>query len=131
LVVFAACPPPQDVTSKEPYADLIGAKYAVVADDLYAYGVYESLYDKRVTWIDLVPAGTIGGPEFAFRRKVPRGTAIRILSAWRIFPRRYYVVALEHEEFPKVPVLLYLDRGNEGAGVDLNPAVYGKLPSDK
>jgi len=135
VFAFAACTPPKDITSTKPYADLIGAKYSVVADDLYAYGVYESLSDKRVTLVELVPAGTIGGLEFAFRRKVPMGTVIRVLSAWLRYPlierRAYYLVAMENWDLPPVPIRLYLDRGNEGAGADLNPAVYKKLPSDK
>src|SRR4051812_31429391 len=71
--------PDRDITSTKPYADLIGAKYSVVADNLIAYGVYD--FDNRtLKFIDLIPLG-IGGPEIAFRRNVPKGTVIRILSA--------------------------------------------------
>jgi hypothetical protein len=72
VLAHAACGPGEEITSTKPYADLIGAKYAVVADDLYAYGVYESLNDRRITSIDLVPHGNIGGPEFGFSPDPPK-----------------------------------------------------------
>jgi hypothetical protein len=44
----------------------------------------------------------------------------------------YYVVAVENSDLPQgVPIELQLDRGNEGVGAELNPAVYTKLPKDK
>jgi hypothetical protein len=124
----------QEITSTKPYADLIGARYSVVADTLSAYGVYQSSGDKEIGYITLVPMG-IGGSEFAFRRTVPRGQTIRIQSAWRLFPLMersvYYLVAVENSDLPEgVPVRLQLDRGNEGVDADLNPAVYKKLPKD-
>ena len=102
---------------------------------LYAFGIYEALDDRRVTSIELVPRGMIDGPEFAFRRKVPRGAVIRIVSAWQRFPLMkrsvYYVVAVENSDLPEsIPIELQLDRGNEGVGADLNPAVYRKLSRD-
>jgi len=137
VLALAACrvAPGEEITSTKPYADLIGTKYRVVADDLYAYGVYESLDDRRVTSIELVPRGRMSGPEFAFRRKVPKGTVIRILSAWRRFPLMersvYYLVAVESADLPQgIPIELQLDRGNEALGAALNPAVYRKLPRD-
>lgn len=137
VLAVAACRagPGEEITSAKPYADLIGARYSV-AEDLYAYGVYESLDDRRVTSIELVPRGRIRGPEFAFRRKVPRGTVIRVLSAWRRFPLMersvYYLVAVESSDLPQgVPIELQLDRGNEGAGAQPNPAVYRRLPAAK
>src|SRR5215471_17990787 len=45
----------RDVTSEKPYADFIGARYSVVAENLYAYGVYDSLNDRTLSRIDLVP----------------------------------------------------------------------------
>ena len=66
---------------------MIGARYVVVADDLEAYGVYGSIDDKIVSFVELIPArpGISRGPEIAFRRRVPKGQVIRILSAWRRF----------------------------------------------
>jgi len=94
--------------------------------------VYESLNERKLTWVDLIPE-LIGGPEIAFTRQVPKGQIIRVQSAWR---RRsllrtgvYYVVIVEHWDLPDgIPVWLELSRGNEGAGVDLNEAIYRKLP---
>jgi len=136
VLALAACQVDRgkEITSTRPYADRIGAKYSVVIDDLYAYGVYESLNDRRVSYIELVPLN-IAGPEFAFRRKVPRGQVIRILSAWRRFPLLdrsvYYLVAVENPDLPQgIPVELQLDRGNEGIGGELNPAVYKRLPKE-
>lgn len=134
VLLLAGCRggPGEELTSVKPYADLIGAKYSVIADKLYAYGVYESSTSKRITSIELVPIG-IGGSEFAFRRSVPKGTVIRIVSAWRRFPLMessvYFLVAIENSDLPQgIPIEVQLDRGNEGVGADLNPALYKKLP---
>jgi hypothetical protein len=83
----------------------------------------------------MLSPGGIGGPEIAFRRNVPKGQVIRILSAWRqrFIPFEsgvYYVVAIENSDLPqRVPIRVELRTvGNEGVGADLNPAVYRKLP---
>lgn len=124
----------KEITSAKPYADLIGAKYIVVADGLYAYGVYGSQTGNRITSVHLIPIG-IGGPEIAFRRNVPKGTVFQLLSAWRGNPLMessvYYRVAVENWDLPQdIPIELQLDRGNEGVGADLNPDLYRKLPRD-
>ena len=123
-----------EVTSTKPYADLVGARYSVIADGLYAYGVYDPSDNETIRYVELVPMG-IGGREFAFRRDVQKGQVITILSAWSqaiLFGSRvYYLVAVENSDLPSgVPVRLGLSRGNEGAGVDLNPAIYKRLPID-
>lgn len=125
--------PGKEITTTKPYADQIGARYSVVVDDLYAYGVYESLDDKTVvSYVTLVPHGSVTGPEFAFRRRIPKGQVVRILSAWQLYPLLtrsvYYVVAVENADLPQgIPVRLQLDRGNEGAGAELSPDVYRHL----
>lgn len=121
--------PGEEVTSK-PYADAVGGRYRVVADNLYAYGVYGS-DNKTLSYITLVPMG-IGGSEFAFRRTVPKGQVLTILSAWRrliLFESGvYYLVAFENWDLPDgIPVRLELGRGNEGIRAEPNPAVYQKL----
>ena len=121
----------EEVTSKTPYADMIGARYRVIGDGLYAYGVYESSDKGKVRFVDLIPL-PIGGSELAFKRTVPKGVVIRILSAWRhhklLETVAYYVVAAENLDLPDgIPVWLELSRGNEGAGADLNPALYQRL----
>jgi hypothetical protein len=136
LLTLTACQmgPGEEIASTKPYVDLIGAKYSVVADNLDAYGVYESLDNKVLSYVTLVPLG-IGGPEFAFRRNVPKGQVIRILSArqhWHVPLLEsgvYYLVAVENSDLPQgIPIRLELSRGNEGAGADLNPAIYKRLP---
>ncbi len=124
----------EEITSRTPYADLIGAKYSVVADNLVAYGVYTSLDTQTIGYVILLPIG-ISGPEIAFRRNVPKGQVIRILSAWRhrFIPFEsgvYYVVEIENSDLPQgIPIRLELYKGgNGGVGADLNPAVYKKLP---
>src|SRR5687767_12686665 len=117
--MLAACQvgPGEEITSTKPYADLIGAKYSVVTDNLYAYGVYQSLNNRTISYVQLVPIG-IGGPEFAFRRNVSKGQVIRILSAWQHFilfaSGVNYLVELENSDLPKgIPIRLGLSRGNE------------------
>lgn len=139
VLTLTACQmgPGEEITSTKPYADLIGAKYIVVADNLAAYGIYLSLDTKATSYIMLLPAGA-SGPEIAFRRNVPKGQVIRILSAWRqrfspFWSGVYYLVAIENSDLPQgVPIRLELYTGaNRGVGADLNPAVYRKLPRDK
>jgi hypothetical protein len=136
VLALAACDvgSAENISSTKPYANMIGARYSVVADELYAYGVYDPSDNETIGYVTLVPMG-IGGPEFAFRRDVPKGQVITILSAWSqpiLFRSRvYYLVAIEHSDLPSgVPIRLVLSRGNEGAGVDLNPAIYKRLPRD-
>ena len=135
VLAFAACQvgPGEDVTTRKPYSDFIGARYIVVGD-LYAYGVSESR-DKALNYVILVPPPGVGGPEFPFRRTVRKGQVIKILSAWHQFvlweKGIYYLVAVENSELPPgIPVRLELMRGNEGVGADLNTAIYRRLPRD-
>ena len=133
MMVIAACQfgPDEEITSKKPYSDLIGAEYRVVSDQLHAYGVYESLNNRTVNFVELVPL-ELGGPEFAYERPVPKGQNIKLLSAWRhsstLRTRIYYLVALEDSDLPEgVPVRLELSRGNEGGDADLNPSIYNRI----
>jgi hypothetical protein len=131
------CGHDEELTSKNPYADLIGSEYRVIVEDLYAYGIYQSPEDKStIGRITLIPGVGIGGRDVAFRRHVPKGHIIRIISAWRqplLFDNGvYYLVAVEGVDFPSgVPVNLELFRGNEGVDADLNPNVYVKLSSKR
>ena len=91
--------------------------------------------DNRTVSYTLVPPPGAAGPEYAFSRPVPKGQIITILSAWQQFipfmSGVYYLVELEQSDLPQgVPVRLDLYRGNEGDGVELNPAIYRKLPKD-
>jgi len=138
VLLLAACSvgPGENISSTKPYADLIGAKYIVVADNLRSYGVYESVDDKStISFVELLPL-ELKGPEFAFRRNVPKGQVITILSVWRhlilLESGVYYLVAVENSDLPQgIPIRLELSRGNEGVGADLNPAVYSRLAGVK
>jgi hypothetical protein len=124
-----------DVSHDRPYRDLLGAKYRIVVDDVRAYGISDGWpSDKTVTHITLIPGIGIGGGEVAFRKPVPKGVVIEVLSAWHrpmmVFDNgHYYLVAVEDADFPPdVPVRIELLRGNEGGGAALNHRVYQKLP---
>jgi hypothetical protein len=125
--------PGEEITLKEPYSHLIGARYEVITDNLYAYGVYESLNPpKKLSYVELVPL-LLDGPEFAFRRTIPKGEVVTILSAWAqstsFETRVYYLVDVHDADLPpNIPIRLKLSRGNEGTGAELNPAMYAKLP---
>ena len=126
---------PEELTYAEPYKDLVGSKYRVVADDLYAYGTYRSRTDKSLSDITLIPGVGIAGSEIAFRKPIPKGQILRIQSAWRkpiLFGSIvYYIVEVEHSDFPgNVPVEIELARGNQGIGADLNPRVFRKIEQD-
>ncbi len=85
IIISAGCSlgPAHDVSSERPYADVVGARYRVIADTLYAYGVYRSLSDRTISYVEFVPSALLEGSEFAFKKPVHRGTIIAVLSAWR------------------------------------------------
>jgi hypothetical protein len=133
LLMMGACStgPPKEVTSIKPYADIVGSRYQVIADDLYAYGVYKSPNERTIDSVVLVPHGNIAGREFAFRRLIPKGQVLKIRSAWETFvlfdTGVYYLVDIENENIPRnVPVELELFRNSDG-GAELNPEIYRKL----
>ena len=138
LLALAACSegPPENLTSTKPYADLIGARYEVIADDVHAYGIYESASDKTLARVTLMAGAGIGGPEIAFRRQVPKGRVFTLLSAWRkqlLFEDViYYRVSVDDSDLPRdIPIEVDLSRGNEGIGTDLNRKVYRRIERDK
>ena len=59
VLALAACSraPRNEITSKVPYADHIGTKYSVVADDLYALGVYESFENRGPSVVEELSSG--------------------------------------------------------------------------
>ena len=124
--------PPRELTTSAPYAALIGTEYRVVSNDLWAYGVYGDWPERRVTYITLIPGVGIAGPEIDFRRRVPRGSMVRIDSAWRrkalLESGVYYQVTITDSDLPRdIPIRVELFRGNEGEGPNLNPSVYMRL----
>jgi hypothetical protein len=135
-LVVAASRPDEELTATKPYADLVGTDYVVITDDLYAYGIRRNYGDTVISWVKLIPGVGIGGPEVAFRRHIPKGQIIQILSAWRqplLFDNGvYYRVAVRNSDLPSdVPTAVELFRGNEGEGAELNPSIYRKLVRTK
>ena len=122
---------PEELTTTKPYADLVGREYLVLADDLQAFGLAGGWPDRTVTSITLETDDEFRGHQVAFRRQVPKGKVIRILSAWRqskpFGGTVYYVVSVAGADLPPgVPIQLQPAEGNETA--ELNPAVYRRLP---
>jgi hypothetical protein len=137
LLAVAACRqgPDENLTSTKPYADLIGAKYEVVADDVHAYGIYESVSDKTIVRVTLIAGVGISGPEIAFKRPVPKGQVFTILSAWRKYllfdDSIYYLVAVDDSDLPRdVPIEVELFLGNRGVGADLSRSAYRRIAAD-
>lgn len=120
-----------ELTSTSPYAGIVGTEYRIIAE-VAAYGIYESLDKKTVSYITLIPGVGISGPEVAFKKRIGNGQNIRILSAWRehksLYSDVYYLVALRDADLPPdIKVRIDLSRGNEGLDAGLNPSVYQKL----
>ena len=114
VLALATCSsgPAKEITSTKPYADLIGSKYRIVADNVYAYGVYDALPNRTAGWVILSPI-KLGGRENVLLRTIPKGQTIRILSAWQhlvLFDTGvYYLVAVENADLPPgVPIRLEL-----------------------
>lgn len=121
----------EELTSTSPYANIIDAEYRIIAE-VKAYGIYESLDRKVVSYITLIPGSGIAGPEVAFERRVKKGQKIKILSVWRehklLNDDVYYVVTFQDTDLPRdVQVRIELSRGNEGVDAELNPGVYERL----
>lgn len=131
LTVLNGCTKPTELTLENPYAQIVGAEYRIVAA-VDAYGIYEDLDKKVISFIELIPGVGIGGPEVAFRKRIVKGQKIKILSAWRerkfLYNDTYYVIALQDADLPRgIQVRIDLSRGNEGVGADLNNIVYERI----
>jgi hypothetical protein len=134
LAISSSCAKPSavELTLTSPYTQFVGTEYRVIAD-VYAYGIYEDLDNRKViSYVTLIPGVGIAGPEVAFKKRIAKGQIISILSAWRkrmlLDSYVYYVVALQDAEIPHdVQVRIDLIRGNEGEGAELNPRVYERI----
>lgn len=130
LTVSSGCAP-TDMTLTNPYDQIVGAEYRIVAA-VDAYGIYEDLDKKVTSYITLIPGVGIGGPEVAFRKRIAKGQKIKILSAWRerkfLYNDIYYVISLQDADLPRgIQARIDLSRGNEGVGTELNQHVYEKI----
>lgn len=135
LTVLSGCTKPIDLTLTNPYAQIVGTEYRIVAE-VDAYGIYEDLDKKVISYITLIPGVGIGGPEVAFRKRIAKGQKIKISSAWRerkfLYNDIYYVIALQDADLPRgIQVRIDLSRGNEGVGAELNNSVYERITGNK
>lgn len=120
-----------ELTFTSPYSNDIGAGYRIVGE-VNAYGIYQDLNKKELSYITLIPGVGIGGPEVAFRKRIPKGQTIKILSVWQkhmfLQSEIYYLVAIEAADLPKdVKIQIELSRGNEIPGRELNPSIYERI----
>ena len=99
FTVFSGCARPTvvELTLTSPYAQVVGTKYRIIAP-VDAYGIYENLDKKVISYVELIPGVGIAGPEVAFRKRIAEGQIITVLSAWResalLSSNVYYVIAL-------------------------------------
>jgi len=133
LTVFNGCAKPTvvELTLTSPYTQVVGTEHRIIAA-VDAYGVYEDLDKKVISYITLIPGVGIAGPEVAFKRRIAKGQIITVLSAWRestlLSSDIYYVIALQDADLPRdIQVRIDLSRGNEGVGAELNPRVYERI----
>jgi len=120
-----------DLTQMSPYTQIVGTEYRVI-EAVDAYGIYEDIDRKVISYIELIPGVGISGPEVAFKRRIDKGQIIKVLSAWRertsLSGDVYYVVALRDADLPRdIQVRIELSRGNEGVGAELNQRVYERI----
>jgi hypothetical protein len=133
LIVFSGCAGSAeiDLTLTNPYAQVVGNEYRIVAP-VDAYGIYEDLDKKVITYITLIPGVGIAGPEVAFKKRISKGQKIKILSAWRerklLHSNVYYIISLQQADIPNgIKIRIDLSRGNEGVGAELNNNIYEKI----
>ena len=133
LIAVSGCSKPTviDLTLTKPYAQLVGAEYRLITE-VDAYGIYENLDRKKISFIEFIPGVGIAGPEVAFKKRIAKGQIITILSAWqerKLFHSDvYYVIALREGSLPRdIQLRIGLSRGNEGEGAELNPRVYERI----
>lgn len=134
LLILSGCTKPSvvELTLTDPYAHIVGIEYRVIAE-VNAYGIYEDMDRKSISFIELIPTSVvISGPEVAFKNRIAKGQKIRVLSAWRerklLHSNVYYVIALQDEGLPRdIQIRIDLSRGNEGEGAELNPRIYERI----
>lgn len=133
LIVFSGCGGAAeiDLTLTNPYAQVVGNEYHTVAA-VDAYGIYEDLDKKVISYITLIPGVGIAGPEVAFKKRISKGQKIKILSAWRerklLHSNVYYIISLQDADIPNgIKIRIDLSRGNEGVGAELNNSIYEKI----
>jgi hypothetical protein len=122
-----------NLTLKNPYKKIIDTEYRIVGE-VNAYGIYEDLDKKKLSYITLIPGVGIAGPEVAFKRRIANGQRLKVVSAWQehklISNDVYYLVLIQDSGLPgDIQIRLELSRGNEGGNGELNPHFYKRLDS--
>jgi hypothetical protein len=137
LIVFSGCAKPNvvELTQTNPYAQVVGTQYRTI-EAVNAYGIYQDLDKKVISYIELIPGVGIAGPEVAFKKGIKKGQIITVLSAWRestlLSSDIYYVIAPQDADLPHdIQVRIELSSGNEGVGAELNQHVYEKITGNK
>jgi hypothetical protein len=133
LTILSACAEPSvvELTQTSPYAQVVGTQYRII-EAVDAYGIYQDLDKKVISYIELIPGVGIAGPEVAFTKRINKGKIITVLSAWRkstlLSSDAYYVIELQEADLPRnIQIRIELSRGNEGGGAELNQRVYEKI----
>jgi hypothetical protein len=133
LTIFSGCAEPTlvELPLSSQYGQIAGSEYRIIAA-VEAYGIYENLDKKVISYITLIPGVGISGPEVAFKKRIDKGQKIVVLSAWQerklLHSNVYYVIALQDTNIPRdIQVRIDLSRGNEGVGAELNQRVYEKI----
>jgi len=133
LAVFTGCTEPTlvELSLSSQYGQIVGSEYRIIAP-VDAYGIYENLDKRVISYITLIPGVGISGPEVAFKKRIAEGQKIVVLSAWQerklLHSNVYYVIALQDTDLPRdMQVRIDLSRGNEGVGAELNQRVYEKI----
>lgn len=123
-----------DVSSSDPYKAMIGNRYRIIGE-AKAYGIYrDDGKKKNLQVVTIIPGVGIQGRLVAFKQPIKHHTTFTIIGA-RKQPAinlsgsiiKYYVT-LDDQQLPAgVKIEIALLRGNEGGGIDLNPAIYEKI----
>lgn len=137
LTVLGGCAKPNvvELTQINPYAKVVGTQYRII-EVVHAYGIYQDLDKKVISYIELIPGVGIAGPEVAFKKRIKKGQIITVLSAWRestlLSSDIYYVIAPQDADLPHdIQVRIELSSGNEGVGAELNQRIYEKITGNK
>ena len=123
-----------DVSSSDPYKAMIGNRYRIIGE-VKAYGIYrDDGKKKNLQVVTIIPGVGIQGRLIAFSHPIKRHTTFTIIGARKQPAIELsgsiikYDVTLDDQQLPAgVKIEIALLRGNEGSGIDLNPAIYEKI----
>jgi hypothetical protein len=102
--------PETDISHQKPFADFIGREYSVAADVLAH--AWNDFPDKaKILSISLIPPPGVRNRFVSYRRPMPRGQHVRIVTAWRTITlagfHRWYVVSVPGAGLPEsIPITM-------------------------